>query len=87
MAQFLALLTLYYSCDAAAVTRPMTSAEVAECMEHYGAVKSYFVADASHQTPGLATRGQRNKAAYVAFKAWEDDHSELVRALRTSAAD
>jgi hypothetical protein len=84
MAQFLALLTLYYACDSVAGKRPMTSSEVLLCMEHYSAVKSHFDVAPNSAGADSSERAGSNRAAYLAFKTWEVEHADLVQSLRDS---
>jgi hypothetical protein len=42
MSEFLDMLSVYYTCDAMAAMRPLTTDEFSGCMDVYEAVKRYF---------------------------------------------
>lgn len=76
---FLALLSAYYLCDAAATLRPLTPAAAQACAAHYEAVKAAFQPEAE-QTPTA------RRLAYLRFKAWEEANPDIVGRLRDEAA-
>ena len=86
LSDFIALLTLYYTCDALVVHRPLSlnPEELAQCMGYYEAVKAEF-ADGPLAPPGTRTAEAQRRAAYAAFKAWELENGTLVTTLRENA--
>lgn len=79
MTELFRLLALYYACDAIALERPLTRHETGLCMGHYEAVKDHF-------RPAHGDVGQANRAAYRAFKDWEQRNPDTVADLRARAA-
>ncbi len=75
MTELLRLLSLYYACDQIAAQRPLSSAEVAACMDHYTAVKSHF-----------SEPQDTNVDAYLRFKAWEQANPAMVAQIRQRSA-
>jgi len=83
--EFLKLLAIYYMCDSAASTRPLTAEELIGCQRSYEMVKTYF---SGLEGEGPLTAHQiaaRNRAAYAGFKAWETDNAILVANMRKQA--
>lgn len=87
MSEFLAILALYYLCDATAVMRPMSMEEVQACTRTYDAVKTYFVAEFDLAPPGSLERFQQMNDAYIAFSAWQAANPDLVAEMRQQAWD
>ncbi|WP_430449343.1 hypothetical protein [Rhodophyticola sp.] len=85
MSEFLAVLALYYACDATAATRPMSPQEMQACTATYDTVKTYFVTGFDLAPRGTLERFAQMTAAYAAFKDWEDSNSDLVAAMRADA--
>ncbi len=77
-ASFIALLTAYYFCDAAATLHPMAPGTAQGCAASYEAVKSAF-----RDGAGPAER----QAAYLRFKDWETRNDRLVQRMRARAAE
>lgn len=84
MAEFLALLLAYYSCDATAQHQEPMGPERMACVETYEEVKSYF-APLTQAPRGTPEYGAERIAAYRAFQAWEAENAEVVAALRAEA--
>ncbi len=85
MTEFLKLLAVYYMCDSAAAVRPLTPEEYMNCQRTYEAVKIYFSGLEPAESPTLAQIAARNRAAYVGFKSWEAENSELVARMKADA--
>ncbi len=85
MSEFLAILALYYMCDATAVTRPMSMEEVQACTQTYDSVKTYFVPDFDLAPEGSLARFEQMTEAYVAFRAWQAANPDLVTEMRQDA--
>lgn len=83
MSEFLRLLAVYYLCDSAAALRPLSTAEIAACVEVYGRVKAHFSDLDAQMSP--SETAARHAAAYAAFKAWEAANSGQVAAMRREA--
>jgi hypothetical protein len=79
MSSFLALLSAYYLCDAAAALHPLPPDEALACAARYEAVRSRF---ADSPAPGPADR----RASYLRFKAWEASNVETVSRMKAEAA-
>ncbi|MEM0937641.1 MAG: hypothetical protein AAF865_16590 [Pseudomonadota bacterium] len=77
---FLALLSAYYLCDAAAALRPLPPDTAQHCAAQYEAVKSSFV-------PGADSGPAERRLGYLRFKSWEADNPDVVGELRRAAAD
>jgi hypothetical protein len=86
MSEFLDLLSIYYTCDAMAAIRPLTSDEFHGCMDVYEAVKRYFAPGFDLAPAGSAERAEQMRAAYIGFVGWQDANADLVTQLRTDAA-
>jgi len=84
MAEFLAILLAYYTCDAAAQMQEPLGGERLACVETYEEVKDYF-APLDPAPPGTAAWGAERTQTYVAFSAWEEENAELVAELRERA--
>lgn len=80
MPPFLALLSAYYLCDAAAALHPIPPATAQACAAHYEAVKATFLEEGE---TGPAARTE----AYRRFKAWEAANADLVDHLRDEARE
>ena len=85
MGEFLALLSLYYMCDATAAMRPLAGDELAACTEAYETVKVYFIEDWELAPKGSLERFAQNLQGYQGFKAWEAENSDLVAKLKREA--
>lgn len=81
MTEFLAILSIYYMCDAAAATRALTAEEVSFCTQRYEAVKNHF-RDDEQAIPGTPEYAAETRAAYEEFKNWEAANPDLVARLR-----
>ncbi len=84
MQEFLDLLALYYLCDATALVRPMSGAEISACMDTYDAVKAWFAPF------DLAPRGSLERHAqmlqgYAGFQDWQAANDALVADMRGDA--
>lgn len=79
-ATFIALLSAYYLCDAAATLQPLPPSTAQACAAHYEAVKATF-RPASDSSPAA------RRAAYLRFKAWETENPDLVAHLRRQATE
>ncbi len=82
MAEFLAILAIYYLCDATAATRQLTSEELNYCMTRYEAVKEHFLPDGARAARGTPEFSAQNREAYQGFKRWEAENADLVASLR-----
>lgn len=90
MAEFLALLLTYYTCDAAAQMQEPLGGDRLACVETYEEVKSFF-APLEPAPYGTAEYGAQRIETYRAFTAWEAENPDIVASLRaqalTAAAD
>ena len=88
MTEFIALLTLYYGCDALVSVRPLSlnPEDLGRCMGVYEAVKSEF-SEGPLPPPGTRDAEAQRRQAYAAFKAWELDNGDLVTTLRQEARE
>ncbi|MEM1428028.1 MAG: hypothetical protein AAGG09_01075 [Pseudomonadota bacterium] len=77
---FLALLSAYYLCDAAAMLQPLPPSTAQSCAAHYEAVKSVFGARTGDSPAD-------RRSAYLRFKAWEAENADTVGRLREKAAE
>ena len=84
MAEFLALLLAYYTCDAAAQTQEPLGGQRLACVEIYEEVKGYF-APLDPAPIGTPEYGAERIATYRAFSAWEAENAETVAGLRAEA--
>lgn len=84
MAEFLALLLAYYTCDAAAPTQEPLGGDRLACVETYEDVKSWF-APLDPAPYGTPEYGAQRIATYQAFQAWEAENADLVAELRAEA--
>ena len=84
LAEFLALLLAYYTCDAAAQSQEPMGPERMACVETYEEVKSYF-APLTPAPRGTPQYGAERIATFQAFRAWEADNAALVATLRAEA--
>jgi hypothetical protein len=78
MTPFLALLSAYYLCDAAATIQPLPPSVAQSCAARYEAVKAHFRDDGA-TSPAARIR------SYVRFKAWEEANPALVARLKAEA--
>lgn len=84
VAEFLALLLAYYTCDAAAQRQEPMGPERMACVATYEEVKSYF-APLTPSPRGTPEYGAERIATYRAFSAWEAANAEVVAELRAEA--
>jgi hypothetical protein len=84
MPEFLDLLALYYLCDATALIRPMSGAEVHDCMATYDAVKAWF-APFDLAPMGTLERHAQMLDGYRGFIAWQQGNPDLVDGMRDEA--
>lgn len=86
MTDLIALLTLYYTCDTAVALAPERFPKTyrVQCIGHYENVKSHFMAGPAEQT-GSPRAARQKRAAYLAFKAWEQENAPLVHRMRAQA--
>ena len=75
------MLAFHYMCNLVANDRPLTSAEVAACMNNYEKIKVEFIDD-DPAPKGSVERARQNSEAYRAFKSWEAENAEAVRYLK-----
>jgi len=80
MTPFLALLSAYYLCDAAAAAAPLPPAVAQTCAARYEAVKTTFL-NAGETGPDART------LSYLRFKAWEAANPKVVARLKAQARD
>ncbi|MEL6519095.1 MAG: hypothetical protein AAFR34_01810 [Pseudomonadota bacterium] len=85
MGEFIAILSIYYMCDATAAVRPLAGGELAACTQTYESVKVYFIEDWELAPKGSLARFEQNAQGYAGFKAWEAENAELVSRLRREA--
>ena len=85
MAEFIAILSIYYMCDAVASMRPMGVAEAQACAETYEAVKVYFIPDRDLAPKGTLKRFEQDMAGHRGFKSWEIDNADTVAHLKQGA--
>lgn len=78
MTTFIALVSAYYMCDAAAAQHPLPPDLAQGCAAQYEAVKAEFIDDAE-------TGPQARRMGYLRFKAWERANPDLVARLRADA--
>ena len=85
MSDFLLVLAFYYACDQAAMTQRLADDEVRRCSIAYEVTKAHFLTE-DEQAELLEARGKARAAlslkGYRRFKAWEQEHPDLVRALK-----
>jgi hypothetical protein len=81
MIDLLRLLSLYYLCDETAARRVLDTTEAERCVTLYESVKQAFT-DAPPAPEGSAARVDQRRAAYLGFKAWEAENSDLVQEMR-----
>lgn len=86
MSEFLDMLAVYYTCDAMAAIRPLTSEEFGGCMDVYEAVKRYFLPGFELAPQGTAERAAQLREAYLGFVGWQDANPDLVARMREDAA-
>ena len=86
MSEFLDMLAVYYTCDAMAAIRPLTSDEFSGCMDVYEAVKRYFAPVFELAPRGTEDRAEQMRAAYLGFVGWQDANPDLVARMRSDAA-
>ena len=84
LAEFLALLLAYYTCDAAAQTQEPLGPDRLACVATYEEVKSYF-APITPSPRGTPAYGAERIATYRALSAWEAENAEVVAQLRAEA--
>jgi hypothetical protein len=84
LAEFLALLLAYYTCDAAAQSQEPLGSERLACMATYEEVKGWF-APLDPAPVGTPEYGAQRIATYRAFTAWEAENAEIVAELRADA--
>lgn len=84
MAEFLALLLAYYTCDAAAQSQEPLGSERLACMATYEEVKGWF-APLDPAPFGTPEYGAERIATYRAFTAWEAENADIVAELRAQA--
>lgn len=87
MQTFLQLLSIYYMCDVAAALRPLDFEEVVGCTATYELVKQHFAPEFDLAPHGTPERVAQNRAAYLGFRAWQDENADLVADLRQDALD
>ncbi|MFD0979307.1 hypothetical protein [Tropicimonas aquimaris] len=85
MTEFLAILAVLYTCNAAAEVRVLSSDEAVACSGVFEVVKAQFMDDpeAGNSDPMSSTR--QNVDAYLAFKQWEADNPDLVDEMQRAA--
>ena len=86
MPEFLDMLSVYYTCDAMAAMRPLTSDEFTGCMDVYEAVKRYFAPVFDLAPQGTAEWAEQMRVAYMGFVGWQEANPELVAQMRSDAA-
>lgn len=86
MAEFLALLLAYYTCDAAAQTQEPLGGQRLACVETYEEVKAFF-APLDAAPYGTPEYGSQRIETYRAFSAWEAANAEVVAELRAEALE
>ena len=89
MADFIQLLSVYYSCDIAAAQSLLPPAQMAFCQDIYLQVKLWFVpgVDIGTYADLAATeRAEANRIGYAAFREWVDGNTAKVHELRTAAS-
>ena len=84
MAEFLALLLAYYTCDAAAQTQEPLGGDRLACVETYEEVKGWF-APLDPAPVGTSDYAAERIATYRAFQQWEAANAHLVAELRAEA--
>ncbi len=84
MSEFLEILALYYLCDATALIRPMSGAEVQDCLATYDAVKAWF-APFNLAPQGTLERHAQMLEGYRGFVAWQEANADLVGLMREEA--
>ena len=87
MSEFLEMLSIYYTCDAMAAIRPLTSDEFSGCMDVYEVVKRFFAPSFDLAAPGTAERAEQMRMAYLGFVDWQNANSDLVAQMRAHAAE
>ncbi len=87
MSEFLDMLSVYYTCDAMAAIRPLTSDEFSGCMDVYEAVKRYFAPTFELAPQGTAERAEQMRAAYLGFIGWQEANADLVDQMRDAAVN
>ncbi|MEL6167239.1 MAG: hypothetical protein AAFR35_01015 [Pseudomonadota bacterium] len=87
MEEFLSVLALYYTCDAAAALRPLGPDEVRVCTDAYESVKVWFTEDFELADPGTLARYEQLLDGYREFKAWEAANPEVVGKVEVHAAE
>ncbi len=86
MSEFLDLLAAYYTCDALAARRPLTTAEVMGCMDTYEAIKRHFAPVFELAPRGTPERVAQMQAACLGFLDWQEANAALVSDMRAEAA-
>ena len=84
MTKILAMMSLYYFCEASAAERALPVDEAMACAQLYNSIKVAFL-DEPPARLGTPERIAQNRLGYRGFKAWEAAHPELVETLRASA--
>ena len=87
MQNFFLILSLYYGCDALIAHKPLslTPTQLAQCLGYYEEVKAAFSADGHLPRSGTPQAEPVRRAAYAAFKTWEQEHALFTDALRAEA--
>lgn len=85
MSEFLAVLAVFYMCNASAEVRVLSAGEAVACNGAFEMVKAHF---ARAPPPGTSRSSKPNvhdTGAYLAFKRWEIDNAELVEEMQREA--
>ncbi len=85
MPDFFTVLALYYLCEAAALTRDLSTEERWMCFNTYENVKSHFIDEDAPAPSDTAERAEQLRDAYTAFRAWEEANPEIVQDMREEA--
>ena len=87
MTDFMFVAALYYACDQAALEARLSASDIIRCSQVYETVKVQFLSDEEQKalsTLDIRDRNARMQVAYRRFKAWEEEHPELVQSLKTA---
>ncbi|MFY0681496.1 MAG: hypothetical protein JXR13_13060 [Thalassovita sp.] len=87
-AEALALIAAYFLCSETAEIRVPTQAEAVACVDTYTDVKLLFIDGVTRDDyDALSTREQVevNQTAYLAYVAWKDANTDLVKKLERDA--
>jgi len=85
MHNLIALLSVYYTCDAAAALNQLSVDDAVRCSLVYESVKLRFLSEAELTEVSGATTTDRAAAlrrGYLRFKSWEAANADLIHTIR-----